>query len=54
MHNSLPIEMTNRIGLHPTWQLLPKTQIYGDVSIGYVTSLETSIKSSSFPLNALG
>src|SRR3569832_720999 len=31
--------MFNRIGVHPTWQWLPQTQIYADISQGVVTGI---------------
>ena len=34
--------MFNRLGLHPTWQWLPQTQVYADVSQGIVTGIGTS------------
>ncbi len=46
--------MTNRFGLHPTWQWLPKTQVYGDFSWGIQNSInDSAIKSNSYPLTTL-
>lgn len=50
--------MFNRIGIHPTWQWLPQTQVYLDVSQGVVTGIGTSTngipgKVTSYPLTAL-
>lgn len=49
--------MFNRVGLHPTWQWLPQTQIYLDVSQGVVTSIGSSNtapqKVTSYPFTAL-
>jgi hypothetical protein len=47
--------MTNRIGLHPQWQWLPKTMLYGDFSIAYTDGIgaDAAQKSSSFPLTTL-
>src|SRR5262249_20903239 len=49
--------MFNTIGLHPTWQWLPQTQIYLDLSQGFVTGLGNTAgipsKVSSYPLSAI-
>jgi len=50
--------MFNRLGIHPTWQWLPKTQIYADVSEGIVSSVGSAsngapAKASSYPLTAI-
>ena len=49
--------MFNRVGLHPTWQWLPQTQIFADVSEGVVTGIGTATapgenKVTSFPFAA--
>lgn len=42
---------SNRVGIHPQWRFLPKTQAYLDLSWGMVAPLgDTSIKSASYPL----
>jgi predicted porin len=51
-----PNRMDTRAGFHLTWQWLPKTQFFGDVSEGMVGGLGSSAaaeaKSDSFPLIA--
>jgi hypothetical protein len=43
----------NRIGIHPTWQWLPNTQIYADVSQGIASPLGgSSTKVTSYPFAA--
>ena len=49
--------MYNRLGLHPTWQWLPQTQVYADVSQGVVTGIGNAstpalAKVTSFPFAA--
>jgi opacity protein-like surface antigen len=49
--------MFNRLGLHPTWQWLPQTQVYADVSEGIVTGIGSADtpalnKVTSYPLTA--
>jgi hypothetical protein len=52
--NLYPNRMDHRFGLHPTWQLLPKTQLYGDFSMGITTGITTEPASErkvdSYPL----
>ena len=44
--------MFNRLGLHPTWQWLPQTQLYLDASWGWTTGIgSSSTKVDSFPLD---
>jgi hypothetical protein len=50
--------MFNRLGIHPTWQWLPQTQVYADISEGIVTSIGSSsngppAKATSYPLTAI-
>jgi hypothetical protein len=49
--------MFNRIGVHPTWQWLPQTQVYLDVSEALVTGISSSTdvvkKVNSYPFTAL-
>jgi hypothetical protein len=49
--------MFNRIGLHPMWQWLPQTQVYGDISESIVTGIGstsgTPAKATSYPLSVL-
>lgn len=42
----------NRVGLHPMWRFLPQTQAYLDLSMGWVTALDSgaATKSDSYPL----
>ena len=44
--------MTNRLGLHPTWQWLPQTQVFLDASWGVTAALGSSTmgKVTSYPL----
>jgi hypothetical protein len=44
---------SHRIGLHPTWQWLPQTQVYADISQSIVTPLASSSdKVTSYPFTA--
>lgn len=46
--------MFNLFGIHPTWQWLPKTQLYVDISQGIVSPLgSSSMKVTSYPLAAM-
>lgn len=41
------------VGIHPSWRWLPQTTVFADVSMGYVTALDsTSMKVNSYPLVA--
>lgn len=43
----------HRFGVHPTWQILPRTSLYSDVSIGVYSGLGSgAAKTDSYPLVA--
>ena len=50
-----PDRISHRVGLHPTMQLFPRTQVYGDFSWGINSGLgnaaATQTKVDSYPLN---
>lgn len=50
--------MFNKLGVHPTWQWLPRTQVYGDISESIVSPIGTppagiAKKATSYPLSIL-
>lgn len=46
--------MFHKVGIHPTWQWLPQTQLFADISQGYVSGLgsDADMKASSAPFAA--
>ena len=54
--DTYPNRMDHRLGLHPMWQWLPQTQVYGDVSVGYISGIgsgaASQMKHSSLPIAA--
>ncbi|CAN5188087.1 hypothetical protein BH11MYX1_BH11MYX1_36780 [soil metagenome] len=50
--------MFNKLGVHPTWQWLPRTQVYADLSESIVTTIGTTPagippKATSYPFSVL-
>ncbi len=55
--NLYPDRMDHRFGVHPMWQWLPQTQLYGDLSFGVISGIGSSgpsmMKVTSYPLTGV-